>query len=71
MEPDETEWIRRIRSGEPEAFAAVHRRFAGRVLGFTYRLTSNRAEAEDLAQEVFVAAYRSHAAFQGRSGLLT
>lgn len=38
------------------------RRHSGRVFGLAYRLSGNRADAEDITQEVFVRALRSSAA---------
>ncbi len=38
---------------------AVVRRHSGRVFGLAYRLTGNRADAEDITQEVFVRALRA------------
>lgn len=41
---------------------ALVRRHSGRVFGLAYRLSGNRADAEDITQEVFVRALRSSAA---------
>jgi RNA polymerase sigma factor (sigma-70 family) len=41
---------------------ALVRRHSGRVYGLAYRLSGNRADAEDITQEVFVRALRSSAA---------
>ena len=40
---------------------ALVRRHSGRVFGLAYRLSGNRADAEDITQEVFVRALRSSA----------
>ena len=61
----------RIRAGDAQGFRLLYDRHADRVLGFALRLTGGRAEAEDLVQEVFAAAYTGRAAFQGRSQPLT
>jgi len=41
------------------------------VYHLAYRLTQDRAEAEDLAQEVFIRAYRSLQGFRRASSLKT
>jgi RNA polymerase sigma-70 factor (ECF subfamily) len=46
--------VRRIRSGEPEAWSELIARFEGRLLAFVARRVKNRATAEDLIQETFV-----------------
>jgi RNA polymerase sigma-70 factor, ECF subfamily len=68
---DERELARRFRSGDRDGFEAVYARYSARVMGFALRLAGRQSEAEDLVQEVFLAAYTGRAAFQGRSSLLT
>ncbi|MBC7809328.1 MAG: RNA polymerase sigma factor [Akkermansiaceae bacterium] len=54
-----------------EPFRVLHRRYADRVMGYALRLTGGRrADAEDLVQDTFVAAYRSQSGFRGKSGFL-
>jgi RNA polymerase sigma-70 factor, ECF subfamily len=56
---------RRFRAGQPEGFAALYQQYGRDVLGILLRLThGNRAEAEDLAQETFFAAYRGRSGFR-------
>jgi RNA polymerase sigma-70 factor (ECF subfamily) len=45
--------------GDEEAFAALVRRFQGRVVSLAYRYLGSAADAEDLAQEVFLRVYRA------------
>lgn len=71
METDEVELERRVREDDVGAFDVLYQSFGARVLGFALRLSGNRAEAEDLVQEVFVAAYRARRQYRGRSRLLT
>jgi RNA polymerase sigma-70 factor (ECF subfamily) len=68
---DERALISCLQSGDPAAFAKLYDWYASRILGFLIRLTGNRADAEDLLQEVFLAAYVGRAGFQGKSTLLT
>jgi RNA polymerase sigma-70 factor, ECF subfamily len=49
--------------GSQSAFEQILRRYQRPVLGFLYRLTGDYQLAEDLAQETFVKAFRSLAAF--------
>ena len=55
--------ILRVIRGDDEAFALLVRRYQGMVFNVAYRLTGNRGDAEDLAQEAFVRAYRALATF--------
>jgi RNA polymerase sigma-70 factor (ECF subfamily) len=68
---DERNLISRIQSGDPGVFADLYDRYAHRVLGFLLRSTGNRDDAEDLLQDVLVAAYRARADFRGESTALT
>lgn len=52
-------------------FDALFSQYAGRVLAFARRLTGSVAEAEDLTQDTFVAAWHGRAAFGGRAKMLT
>ena len=65
------EWVKRFRSGSPEVFTDLYRVYGERIYRFSYRLCERSADAEDLTQEVFVAAYQSRESFQGRSSVLT
>ncbi|MCL6451109.1 MAG: sigma-70 family RNA polymerase sigma factor [Acetobacteraceae bacterium] len=56
---DELELVNSARKGEDEAFAELVRRYLPRVHGFLARLVGDPGHAEDLSQEVFLAAYRS------------
>lgn len=67
---DEAELVGRARQGEVAAFEGLYRAHAGRVFGLCQRL-AGRDAAEDLTQEVFVSAWRSLPAFEGRSGFGT
>lgn len=60
-------WVARARRGDRTAFGALVRRHQEPVRGLLLRLCRNASEADDLAQETFIRAYRGLAAFQGRS----
>jgi RNA polymerase sigma-70 factor, ECF subfamily len=48
-------------------FDALYGEYADPIYRFCYRLSGSAADAEDLAQEVFVLAYQGLAGFEGRS----
>lgn len=64
---DDRDIATRIRAGDVQGFHLLYERHADRVLGFALRLTGSRADAEDIVQEVFAAAYDGRATFGGRS----
>ena len=55
----EWELIRLAQRGDADAFGQLVARHQQAVFNVTYRLTGNRQEAEDVAQETFVRAYRA------------
>ncbi len=59
------------RQGKPGAFEAVVRTHQDRVYAFCARMLSDREEALDMAQEVFLSAYRNLAGFREESSLAT
>jgi RNA polymerase sigma-70 factor, ECF subfamily len=67
----EQHWLDRFRKGDSEAFEAVYRAYGDSVYRICYRMTGCRTEAEDLAQETFLAAFKSRQKFEGRAALST
>lgn len=57
--------------GDNQAFAELVRRHQGKVRGLLLRLTANPPLADDLAQEVFLRAYRGLVGFEGRARFST
>jgi len=55
----EPELVRRARDGDRAAFDALVRAHFKRVYSFTHRLIGSHEDAEDLAQECFVRAWRA------------
>ena len=56
---EEVAWIKRAQHGDHEAFGFLVERFQRRVMALIFRLVGHRDAAEDLAQEVFIKAFRS------------
>jgi RNA polymerase sigma-70 factor (ECF subfamily) len=61
----------RIASGDMQAFEELYDRYHRRVYTLCLRMTNNIAEAEDLAQEVFIHVYRKIGSFRGDSAMMT
>ena len=57
--------------GEMPAFEELYSRHSRRVYTLCMRMTANTAEAEDLAQEVFIQLYRKAGSFRGESAFTT
>ena len=70
-ENDEREWIRQSQAGQAEAFASLVRQHQRMIHSLTYRMTGSLAEAEDLAQETFIRAWRHLSSFQGEAKFST
>jgi len=62
--------VKRFQAGDEEAFDELVERHRRRVYGLICRLVGG-TEAEDLAQEVFLAAYRSLVNFRGEAAFST
>src|SRR5437764_7272931 len=65
------ELTRRSASGDTSAFEELYTRHSRRVYSLCLRMTANTAEAEDLAQEVFIQLHRKVGSFRGESAFTT
>ena len=61
----------RLRAGEHDAFNELVRRLHGPVYRLALRLLRNRDDAQEIAQDSFVAAYQGIDSFQARASLQT
>lgn len=61
----------RVRNGEPRAFEVLVRTYQHRVFGVAARMLGNTAEAEEVAQEVFLRVHRAIGEFRGEAKLST
>jgi len=65
------EIISKVLQGEHNAYADLVSRYQNYVFTLTLRLIKSREDAEEVAQDVFVKAYRSLADFRGESKFST
>lgn len=70
MDPD-LALVRAAAGGDEDACAELVRRHQRRVFNLARALTGNEDEAEDLAQETFIRAFRGLARFRGDSAFTT
>jgi RNA polymerase sigma-70 factor (ECF subfamily) len=63
--------VRRAQGGESQAYEELVRRYQQRIYTTVYHMTSNHEDANDLAQETFVKAYRALKSFKGDSSFFT
>lgn len=63
--------MQRARAGDKDAFAEIVTRHADRVYGALRRFGLDPADAEEVAQEVFLRAWRGLERFEGRAALAT
>jgi RNA polymerase sigma-70 factor, ECF subfamily len=68
---DEARFITRLVARDESAFNALVRTYERRVFALIVRMIGSRAEAEDLAQEVFVQVFKAIGSFRGESKLST
>jgi len=67
----DTALVEACRQGDTNAFSEVVRRYKNRVYNVIYRFLGNHEDAVEVAQEVFVRAYRSIDRFHGEAKLYT
>jgi RNA polymerase sigma-70 factor (ECF subfamily) len=69
--PEEQQLVDRCRAGDLAAFEAIYKAHSGRLYSVACRMLGNPADAEDLLQEIFIAAHRKLGSFRGESALGT
>jgi len=62
---EEQIWVLQSREGNPAAFESLIRTHQRMIHSLTFRMTGSMADAEDLAQETFIRAYRQLDSYQG------
>ena len=63
--------VRRVQRGDKGAFDALVLKYQHKVVKLVMRYVRNPAEAEDVAQEAFIKAYRALPQFRGDSAFYT
>ena len=67
----EAEALRLAQDGDAAAFEYLYRRHSPRVFALCLRMVKNRAHAEDLTQDTFLAVFRGIREFRGQSAFST
>lgn len=68
---DELTLVEQAQGGDVRAFEALYRAHVDRVYGLCLRMTANKSDAEDCAQEAFIQAWSKLALFRNDSSLAT
>jgi RNA polymerase sigma-70 factor (ECF subfamily) len=68
---DDTALLRRSQHGDQDALRELYERHHRAVFAYLLSLAGARAEAEEVLQDTFVAAWRNAATFQSRSTVVT
>jgi RNA polymerase sigma-70 factor, ECF subfamily len=69
--PDDAQLVARSLNQDHEAFGQLIDRHASAIVNLGYRMVGNRAEAEDLAQEAFLTAFKALSTFRADSKFST
>jgi RNA polymerase sigma factor (sigma-70 family) len=71
MQTEELKIIERVQQGDTKAFSYLVGKYQDVVFSIALKVLKNREDAEEMAQETFIKAYRSMASFRGRSKFST
>ena len=63
--------VQKVQAGDVAAFDVLIRKYRERVFSIVYNMTSNREDASDLTQDVFIKAFRSIKSFKNQSSFFT
>lgn len=63
---DDKALVQRCHRGDREAFARLMRRYERQIYNLAYRMVGGEQEAEDLTQDIFIAAFRGLRRFRGQ-----
>jgi RNA polymerase sigma-70 factor (ECF subfamily) len=64
---DDTLLIQQCLDGRPESYGALVDKYSARILNLGFAMVGDRHQAEDIAQEAFVRAYKGLARFQRKA----
>jgi RNA polymerase sigma-70 factor (ECF subfamily) len=68
---DDAVLVERARRHDREAYSELIRRYQRKIYALVYNMTSNKEDAEDLVQDIFVKAYASLSNFRGNASFYT
>ena len=68
---DDNEIMLRVAAGDDVAFDYLVSKYRRQIVGFMYRMVHNQAQAEELAQDVFLRVYRSRASYAAEARFTT
>jgi len=71
QDDNDQQLVQRVQKGDKAAFDLLVLKYQHRVLKLVSRFVNDAAEAEDVAQEAFLKAYRALPAFRGDSAFYT
>ena len=69
--PDDATLVRRAKRGDLDAYDDLVRRYQERIYATIYHMTAHHEDANDLAQESFIRAFKALSSFKGDSGFFT
>ncbi|HEX7896454.1 MAG TPA: RNA polymerase sigma factor [Planctomycetota bacterium] len=67
MQSEDTALVGQCLGGKPEAYGRLVEKYSARIINLAYAMMSDRHEAEDVAQEAFVRAYKGLPRFQRKA----
>jgi len=68
---DDSDYIGRVLSGDVAAYASLVAKHKNLVFSIVLKIVSNREDAEEISQDVFLKAYQSLNSFEGKSKFST
>ena len=68
---DDRELVRRVQSGQTQAYGELVRRYQDRVFNTCWRICGHLEDARDLTQDAFLKAFENLDAFRQESGFYT
>lgn len=71
MELPDQPLVERAQENDPDAFRQLVDKYKARIYYIAHRMMSNHSDADDVAQETFIRAYRGLKKFKGHSGFYT
>jgi len=71
QDENDQQLVQRVQKGDRSAFDLLVLKYQHRVLKLVSRFVNNPAEAEDVAQDAFLKAYRALPSFRGESAFYT